>query len=364
MLFKAADGYIMVGSDFSQQEPRLLSQFSGDDNMINAYKEGKDLYATIASGVYKNTYWDNMEHREDGSANPEGKKRRSNCKNLLLGIMYGRGVASIAEQIKGSVKDAQKIVDDFYSGFPKVKNWMDETESSAKTLGYVEDLWGRRRRLPDIQLPKFTIKMDDEGTSKFPSTFNPLFGSKGMVTKQRPPQLAKYEKLANEARGRKEIEALKAQAKAEHVIVRDNGGFISQAERQCVNARIQGSAASMSKKAMINVYKDPELNRLGFKLMLAVHDELIGECPKENADAVADRLCEVMKTAALPVVQVPFKCDPTIESNWYYTDYSDTLNEKYNDYISSGKTKEDAFNQIALDHTECTREQLIEMLHL
>ena len=98
--------------------------------------------------------------------------------------------------------------------------------------------------------------------------------------------------------------------------------------------------------------------------MLAVHDELIGECPKENADAVADRLCEVMKTAALPVVSVPFKCDPTIESNWYYTDYSDTLNEKYNDYISSGKTKEDAFNQIALDHIECTREQLIEMLHL
>ena len=85
MLFKAADGYIMVGSDFSQQEPRLLSQYSGDENMINAYKQGKDLYATIATGVYKNTYWDNMEHQEDGSVNPEGKKRRSNCKSLLLG---------------------------------------------------------------------------------------------------------------------------------------------------------------------------------------------------------------------------------------------------------------------------------------
>lgn len=53
--------------------------------MIDAYKAGKDLYATIAAGVYKNDYWDNMEHHQDGSPNPEGKKRRSNCKSLLLG---------------------------------------------------------------------------------------------------------------------------------------------------------------------------------------------------------------------------------------------------------------------------------------
>lgn len=53
--------------------------------MTDAYMRGKDLYATIASGVYKNDYWDNMEHYQDGSPNPEGKKRRSNCKSLLLG---------------------------------------------------------------------------------------------------------------------------------------------------------------------------------------------------------------------------------------------------------------------------------------
>ena len=53
--------------------------------MINAYKAGKDLYATIACGVYHNNYWDNMEHHEDGTANPDGKKRRSAMKSLLLG---------------------------------------------------------------------------------------------------------------------------------------------------------------------------------------------------------------------------------------------------------------------------------------
>ena len=68
-----------------QQEPRLLANYSGDENMINAYKDGKDLYATIASGVYKNDYWDNMEHHKDGTPNPSGKKRRTNCKSILLG---------------------------------------------------------------------------------------------------------------------------------------------------------------------------------------------------------------------------------------------------------------------------------------
>ena len=80
--------HTFVGSDFSQvtqQEPRLLSQYSQDRNMIDAYKEGKDLYATIASGVYKMGYWDCMEHHEDGTPNPEGKKRRGSVKSLLLG---------------------------------------------------------------------------------------------------------------------------------------------------------------------------------------------------------------------------------------------------------------------------------------
>ena len=77
--------YILTGSDLSQQEPRLLSQFSQDKNMINAYKDGKDLYAIIAMGVYHNKYEDNLEHYPDGTLNAEGKKRRGNCKSLLLG---------------------------------------------------------------------------------------------------------------------------------------------------------------------------------------------------------------------------------------------------------------------------------------
>lgn len=366
MLFSASEGHVLVGSDFSQQEPRLLSNYSQDENMINAYKEGKDLYATIASGVYNNDYWDNMEFTDETKtvANPAGKKRRSSVKSLLLGIMYGRGVASIAEQIGSSTKEAQKIVDDFYNGFPKVKKWVTETEEFAKKNGYVEDLWGRRRRLPDIQLPPYEVSFKDPKLNRDNGNFNPLLGSLGVIQKEKSPLLEKYEQQVHKCRGRQEVTNLTKKALADGIVIKNNGGFISQAERQCVNARVQGGAATMSKKAMISVYHDEELRQLGFKLMLAVHDELIGECPIENADVVAERLCNIMKVAALPECTVPFKCDPTIEKVWYYTDYSDTVNELYKKYIDEGKSSEEAFDILCSEKCECTAQQLRDMLNI
>ena len=85
MMFTASPGYVMIGSDFSQQEPRLLSHYSHDENMIKAYEDGKDLYAMIASKVYHNKYEDNQEFFSNGQLNPDGKKRRSSVKGLLLG---------------------------------------------------------------------------------------------------------------------------------------------------------------------------------------------------------------------------------------------------------------------------------------
>lgn len=354
MMFKATDGYVMVGSDFSQQEPRLLSGYSQDENMINAYRQGKDLYATIASKIYHNDYWDNMEHTEDGAANPEGKKRRSSVKGLLLGIMYGMGPASLASTIKGTIQDAQKIIDDFYREFPKVKRWIDKTNEDAKINGFVEDMWGRRRRLPDIQKPKFVI---DDGSGGNTLNFNPILGSLGIIKKEVNPKVAKYEERLNGARSLRDVNQIKEEARKEGISIVDNGGFISRAERQCVNARVQGGAATMSKRAMINVYRDDELKRLGFRLMLAVHDELIGECPAENSQAVADRLCDIMKVAALPECQVPFKCDPTIESVWYETDYSDVIREEYRSDLKV-MDESTAFNKLCEIHCECTREQL------
>ena len=85
MIFQASPGYVMLGSDFSSQEPRLLATYSNDQNMRQAFIDNKDLYAIVAEKVYNNRYEDNLQEHADGSPFPEGKERRSNCKSILLG---------------------------------------------------------------------------------------------------------------------------------------------------------------------------------------------------------------------------------------------------------------------------------------
>lgn len=357
LMFRASDGDVFVGADFSQQEPRLLSAYSNDDTMIDAYKQNKDLYATIAAGVYKNDYWDNMEHRQDGSPNPEGKKRRSNCKSLLLGIMYGRGAPSIAEQIHSTVEEAQQIINDFYKQFPKVKEWTEKTEKDAKVTGYVEDLWGRRRRLPDILLPKYTVK-----STKTSTEFNPILYTLGKVNNSSAALVESYKKKLSKVKSRNDYQKIQQEAERDSIYIVDNGAFISQAERQCVNARIQGGAASMTKVCMRKVFDDEELNRLGAKLVLQIHDEVIVECPKQNAEAVMSRLTYVMKTSVADKVQVPFKCDGYIVNCWYEDDFGDILKQELQKLIASGTSKEESFSKLLKEHSELTSEQLTQLL--
>ena len=357
LMFRASDGDVFVGADFSQQEPRLLSAYSNDDTMIDAYKQNKDLYATIAAGVYKNDYWDNMEHRQDGTPNPEGKKRRSNCKSLLLGIMYGRGAPSIAEQIHSTVEEAQQIINDFYKQFPKVKEWTEKTEKDAKVTGYVEDLWGRRRRLPDILLPKYTVK-----STKTSTEFNPILYTLGKVNNSSAALVESYKKKLSKVKSRNDYQKIQQEAERDGIYIVDNGAFISQAERQCVNARIQGGAASMTKVCMRKVFDDEELNRLGAKLVLQIHDEVIVECPKQNAEAVMSRLTYVMKTSVADKVQVPFKCDGYIVNCWYEDDFGDILKQELQKLIESGTSKEESFSKLLKEHSELTSEQLTQLL--
>ena len=83
----------------------------GDPKMIKAYQEGKDLYAEIAALSFNTTYDNCLEFRPDGTTNPDGKNRRSQAKSILLGVLYGRGVPSIAEQLGTTTKKAQAIKD-------------------------------------------------------------------------------------------------------------------------------------------------------------------------------------------------------------------------------------------------------------
>lgn len=151
-IFKARDGYKLVGGDFSQIEPRVLAFLSGDESMINAYKEGKDLYAIMGSQVYQLPYEDCREFYPDGTVNAEGKHRRTTMKSVLLGIMYERGAIAIGEQFNKSAEWAQQLIDNFYKSFPKINQYRLKIENMAETYGYVTTITGRKRRLPDMQL--------------------------------------------------------------------------------------------------------------------------------------------------------------------------------------------------------------------
>ena len=152
-IFKAREGYKLVGGDYSQIEPRVTASISGDEDMINAYKENKDLYAIMGSKVYGVPYEECMEFYPDGSVNPEGKLRRTTMKSVLLGILYERGDKAIAEQFDKPTEWATGLVEDFYKGFPKIQQLRLKIEKMAEEYGYVTTLAGRKRRLPDMQIP-------------------------------------------------------------------------------------------------------------------------------------------------------------------------------------------------------------------
>lgn len=151
-IFRARDGYKLIGGDFSQIEPRVLASLSGDEDMINAYRNNQDLYAIMASKVYKMPVEDCKEFRPDGSVNPEGKLRRTSMKSVLLGIMYERGSKAIAEQFNQTEEWADRLIQDFNSAYPKIEQYRLKIVTMAEEYGYVTTIAGRKRRLPDMQL--------------------------------------------------------------------------------------------------------------------------------------------------------------------------------------------------------------------
>lgn len=301
-MFTADKGYVLLGSDFSQQEPRCLAHMSKDTHMIEAYAQGKDIYATIASKVFNVPYDECKEFRPDGSKNPAGKKRRDQIKGVVLGIMYGRGANSIATELGISKQEAQKTVDDFYNSFAQVKEFIFGRIAHCKEYGYVETAWGRKRRLPDIQLPEYEFRFKAKSKKGEPVPAN--------VENNYLRQLAN-------SWGKDTKKIIARAEKQDGIIIKNNGGFIAEAERQTVNSIIQGSSADITKKAMVMLYNDKLLTKLGYQMLLTVHDEVIGQCPKENAKAVASRVTELMIASAKNKISVPMKCDVEITECWY-----------------------------------------------
>ena len=312
-MFKAQDGYVLIGSDFSQQEPMTCAHLSQDKKMIQAFKDGKDIYATIAALSFDKPYEECLEFRPDGTTNPAGKDRRTQAKSIVLGILYGRSIPSIAEQLSCSVQKAQEIYDKVLTSFEGLANFIKESETQARNNGYVSTAWGRRRHIPDMMLPDYEFSY----TSNNLVNFDPLSFSNDVVSEVPRALQAKYTKLLSKAKYKKERDDIMYQASQEGIKIKDNTYIISEAQRQCVNSRVQGTAADITKLAMIDIDNDERMRELDFHLLIQVHDEVIGECPIENAKEAKERLSYLMRTAPTELIDLPFKCDCEVTINWY-----------------------------------------------
>lgn len=361
---------VLVGGDFSQLEVKTAVYASKDEKMREAYMEGKDLYSIVASMAYNKPYSECLEFYEEGReleidgkkiicgkkevTNKEGKARRQASKSILIGSIYQRGIPSIAQQIGKTKEETQAIMDGFYSGFPTMTQWFEDSKQFTLQHGYMDNAMGRRRRLPDALLPKYSIT---SSSTQGVEGFNPILGC---PNKENTELIEKYKKkLENNGKPlyQKEYEEIKKQALIEGVEIHNNNAKIAETLRQCVNFQAQSLGADIVKKAMLIIDKDKELNDLGFELLIQVHDELIGECPKENAQAVADRLSFIMSDTAQGLTDnLPFSVDCYKVSNWYEDELETSLQDlmiKNND-----KSKEEIYKIACEEHSELKPENI------
>lgn len=226
--------YILFAADYSQIELRIIASMSGDEAMMQAFKEGVDIHTATASKVY------NIPIAE------VTKDMRRNAKGVNFGIIYGISAFGLSENIGVSRKEAAEIIDNYFANYPSIKSYMESTIAFAKENGYVETIKGRRRYLKDIN--------------------------------------------------------------SANAIVR---GF---AERNAINAPIQGSSADMIKVAMINVYKRMQEKKMKSRMILQVHDELVFDAHRDEVEALKIMVEKEMSEAVS--LNVPIVVDMNTGENW------------------------------------------------
>lgn len=316
--------YVLVGSDYSQQEPKILGFVAKDPAMIKAFSEGKDIYATIASIAFGVPYEECLEfHPETHEYQKEGKARRGEAKTIVLGVSYGRSVNTIADQLFGKdetlsddekVKKAQNVYDSVMNAFPNLRQLMISAQQTAAEKGYVETILGRRRHIPDMMLPPFEFKA-------LPGYVNPDIDPLDPATLQNKDQIPKriVDALKKEYAGFKyngQRYKRNKQLSEEHIKVIDNRSRIADASRECVNSIIQGSASELTKMAILRLINDPRWKSFGGRLLVPVHDELIAEVPLEYAEEAGNVLIDCMCEAG-NFLPFDISCDLETTERWY-----------------------------------------------
>lgn len=232
--FIPEEGHIFFSADYSQIELRLMAHLSGDTHLIEAFNNGEDIHAATAARIFKKPL-------EEVSRDERRKAKTAN-----FGIIYGISAFGLAERMEVSRTEAKELIDNYFQTYPGVREYIDNSVSRAKELGYIETLCGRRRYLPDIN--------------------------------------------------------------SRNAVVR---GY---AERNAVNAPIQGTAADIIKIAMIRVAARFKAEGIRSKMILQVHDELNFSVLPEELDRVRSIVTHEMNHAF--TLSVPLEADCGEGSNW------------------------------------------------
>ena len=229
-----ADGGVVVSADYSQIELRIMAHLSGDSHLIEAFKAGEDVHAATAAKIFGIPVADVT------------REQRSMAKTANFGIMYGISSFGLAQRLGLPRGAAKQLIEDYFTSFPAIRGFIDSSVEFARTHGYVETLFGRRRYLPDI--------------------------------------------------------------------LQRNANVRSLAERNAVNAPIQGTSADIIKLAMIGVADRLKSQGFRSRMVLQIHDELLFDAFPEEVPALQAMVKEVMEN--IVTLSVPLTVECSSGQNW------------------------------------------------
>ena len=142
-VFHPLEGDLFVDSDYSQIELRLLAHISGDEGLIEAFRENQDIHRSTASKVFGVPFDEVTE------------LQRRNAKAVNFGIVYGISAFGLSQDLNIPQKEAQGFIDSYFQTYPKIKEFLDQTVAQAKECGFTRTLFGRIRPIPELSSSNF-----------------------------------------------------------------------------------------------------------------------------------------------------------------------------------------------------------------
>jgi DNA polymerase-1 len=273
-LFVAPTGKVILGIDFSKVEPTILAHMTNDKKFKKPFLEGIDIYSSLASGTFHKP----IEECGDGS------KERKMMKTGLLATMYGTSNYTLSQQLGITVDEAEEFIQTFLNNYPVVAQWIDYQHDWVDKEGYVETLFGRKRRFIGHKDIAKKFKAVEEQVVK-------MLGRK-------PKNIWKEKEVPYKLRQR----------------YWNVAGQYFRASRQSVNAIIQGTGADIMKKALIDVYDLFQSWGDEYKVLATIHDEILMEVPATITLEEVNMIEEVMINCVQ--MSLPLKVDTEVMTRW------------------------------------------------